>query len=121
LVSRITDEQGGGMYFAFGLGLSSAIGSIANQRHLHKAFRVGQRMRALVISLVYRHSFELNEAARSEVSQGAIVTLLANDSQKFFELMPLVNLLWAAPVQIAFATYFLIQFVGLPALAGTNP
>ena len=28
--------------------------------------------------------------------------------------MPLVNLVWAAPLQIVVATYFLIAFLGMP-------
>lgn len=134
--------------------------------------RSGIRLRALVISLVYRHSLKLNAAARTGVrcvvvvvpgacstmqwflvsrsaqglgmslkwylrvldgkpplgsvtliktyvhwscacSNGQIVTLLANDSQKFYELMPLANLVWAAPLQIGIATYFLILFLGV--------
>ncbi|KNC81100.1 hypothetical protein SARC_06561 [Sphaeroforma arctica JP610] len=43
--------------------------------------------------------------------------MLANDSHKFYELMPLLNLLWAAPLQIAVATFFLIRFLGVSALS----
>jgi hypothetical protein len=54
-------------------------------------------------------------------SNGQIVTLLANDSQKFYELMPLANLVWAAPLQIAIATYFLIAFLGMSRSIYTPP
>jgi hypothetical protein len=61
----------------------------------------------------WQYTDSLSEWQYRTCSNGQIVTLLANDSQKFYELMPLANLVWAAPLQIAIATYFLIAFLGM--------
>ena len=47
-----------------------------------------------------------------------MTNLIANDSQKLYELMQLINLLWSAPAQVAFSVYFLLDLLGVAALAG---
>jgi ATP-binding cassette subfamily C (CFTR/MRP) protein 1 len=43
---------------------------------------------------------------------------MSNDAQKFFEFCPMVHIVWAAPLQIACASYFLILYLGTSAAAG---
>eukprot|EP00123_Amoebidium_parasiticum_P018050 comp24080_c0_seq1/m.43365 comp24080_c0_seq1/g.43365 ORF comp24080_c0_seq1/g.43365 comp24080_c0_seq1/m.43365 type:complete len:1444 (-) comp24080_c0_seq1:309-4640(-) len=118
LVVEVSAQSFDGLYYALLLGLVGLVGAFSNQHHLHLALRSGQRMRALVMAVVYHHTLQLNVAARNGVTHGEVVNYLSNDSQKFYDLMPLLNLLWAAPLQIVVATYFLLNYLGVPALAG---
>ena len=46
------------------------------------------------------------------------MNLMSVDTQRFVDLTPLVHLLWASPLQIILATYFLYNTLGVSALAG---
>lgn len=41
------------------------------------------------------------------------------DTQKFMDLTLYLNMLWASPLQIALAMYFLWNMLGVSSLAGT--
>ncbi len=45
---------------------------------------------------------------------------MAIDTQKFMELALYVNMLWACPLQIALAMYFLWGILGPSCIAGTD-
>ena len=47
-----------------------------------------------------------------------MVNLMAVDTQKFVDLMPLVNITWSAPMRIFIAFGFLYNILGWPALIG---
>ena len=63
-------------------------------------------------------ALRLTHAARKESTVGEIVNLMSVDTQRFLELNQYINMIWAAPVQIALALYFLWDLVGLAFLAG---
>ena len=65
-------------------------------------------MRALLIGLIYRKSMELRLIDMGAENHGNIVNLMSNDAQKFFDIMPTLHNIWAAPLQIALAALFLI-------------
>ena len=49
---------------------------------------------------------------------GETTNLMSIDTQKFMDLMLYVNMVWASPLQIALAVYFLWGILGPSALAG---
>jgi len=53
-----------------------------------------------------------------ESTVGEIVNLMSVDSQHIMDLVPYLNLLWSAPLQIAFSMYFLWDTLGPSVLAG---
>jgi hypothetical protein len=75
--------------------------------NLHISFRLGQRLRAIIMGLVYRRSLSLRafqrveksggggggEEDRQEVGKGYILNLMTNDAQKLYEVLPLAQLL----------------------------
>lgn len=122
------DMSGAG--YACGLSLAVAVGSVANQHALHMCFRMAQRLRAVLIAIVYRRALSspqpylsLTDGSKTPkgsfyVSAGNVANLLATDSGRVFDVLPLVHFLWAAPVLIGISTGFLISYLGPPALAG---
>ena len=56
-------------------------------------------MQALVIS----------NSVKRESTVGEIVNLMSVDAQRFMDVVPFINLLWSAPLQIILAVYFLWQ------------
>lgn len=51
---------------------------------------------------------------------GETTNLMSIDTQKFMDLMLYLNMIWASPLQIALAVYFLWQILGPSSLAGTS-
>jgi hypothetical protein len=118
IVKSIQNKTVAGAYYCVALFIVSIFGAFCNQYHLHLAYRTGQRMRTIIISEVFRKAMSLSGDDRNKQAAGQLVNLVANDSQKVYELMQLVNLLWSAPAQLIFAVYFLVNLLGVSALAG---
>ena len=112
----ISLQRGGsdGVYFVTALFLCQVIGSLSNQAHLDGVIRIGQKWRALLMGLIYKRAL----VTTSGWSTGSVLNLMSNDSSKFFEIMPQFHLIWAAPLQILVTSYFLIDALGVSALAG---
>ena len=60
----------------------------------------------------------LNNNSCINFTSGEMVNLMAVDTQKFVDLMPLVNITWSAPMRIFIAFGFLYNILGWPALIG---
>lgn len=118
LVNSIVDNTGGGGWFALALFVSGSFSAFSNQHHYHLAFSCGQKLRSSMIHVIYNTALEMKFAEFQGVSKGEIVNLLANDSQKLFEIMPTINLIWAAPIMLIVVTGLLVNFLGLAALPG---
>jgi len=64
------------------------------------------------LSLLFFQALRVSNTLRKELTLGEIVNLMAVDAQRFTELMAYINLVWAAPLQIALAMYFLYETLG---------
>ena len=60
----------------------------------------------------------MNNAARRDATVGEIVNLMSVDAQKLLDVPTYLHMLWAAPVTIALALFFLWQQLGPASLAG---
>ena len=60
-----------------------------------------------------------NESNSSHYLVGETTNLMAIDSQKFMDMVLLINIIWSSPLQIALAMYFLWDILGAASLAGT--
>lgn len=116
-VSNPLSTSNEGIMYALILAGVTILGAILNQHTLHLCFRMAQRLRAVLIAAVYRRAL-LHPGASSGSTSGQVVNLLASDAGKFIDVLPLIHFLWAAPVIIIVATYFLISYLGVSALAG---
>lgn len=79
---------------------------------------VGMHIRTALISAVYRKSLLISNSAKKDSSTGEVVNLMQVDAQIFAELMPYLNMVWSAPLQILIALCFLWQLLGPSVLAG---
>ena len=55
---------------------------------------------------------------RKESTAGEIVNLMSVDVQRFMDLLPMINQLWSAPLQIALGAYFMHNELGASAFVG---
>ncbi len=109
-----------------GIGLAFAMISAAllqsfclNMYYLY-VYRVGMRIRSAVISLIYEKSFRLSTEARQKQTVGEIVNYQALDAQRLLDLVPFLNSMWSAPLQVAVTMYLLWSLVGVAMFAGLS-
>ncbi|NXP73824.1 MRP3 protein, partial [Ramphastos sulfuratus] len=87
-------------------------------QHFQYCFVTGMRLRAGIIGVIYRKSLIITNSAKRSSTVGEIVNLMSVDAQRFMDLVPFLNMLWSAPLQIFLALYFLWQTLGPSVLAG---
>ena len=121
LINSIATDDEQGWVWAVGLFAGGLLGAFANQLHLHCMYTAGVRLRTTAVGLVFRHAIKLNLSAKIGVSDGELANMISTDSQKLYDAMPMLNLLWVAPFQIIVSVYFLIQYLGYIALADPEP
>jgi len=139
--STDTSDPYRGLYLAFIYFAVQFLNAIFQQQHLHRITRVGtcrcslmarrvalrrsawsiigftslltgQRIRAVLMALIYRQSLELRQIDLASSKQANAVNLMSNDAQKFFDIMLTLHMVWAAPLQIVVAAIFLIILLG---------
>lgn len=94
-------------------------GSVALHQYFDKMFDVSLRMRAALVTCIYRKSLRLSHSSRQYKSLGELVNLMSVDVQRLTDLVPyLHNLLWSSPLQILLAMYLLFRLVGVASLVG---
>ncbi|XP_034235576.1 multidrug resistance-associated protein 1-like isoform X2 [Thrips palmi] len=107
-----------GYMYAVLMLLAATFQTLSMTQHNQRMYIVGMRIRTALISAIYRKALRVSNSLRKELTLGEIVNLMAVDAQRFTELMAYINLVWAAPLQIILALYFLYQTLGISAIAG---
>ncbi|KAE8746345.1 ABC-transporter, subfamily C member 06 [Frankliniella occidentalis] len=107
-----------GYMYAVLMLLAATFQTLSMTQHNQRMYIVGMRIRTALISAIYRKALRVSNSLRKELTLGEIVNLMAVDAQRFTELMAYINLVWAAPLQIVLALYFLYQTLGISASAG---
>lgn len=63
---------------------------------------------------VHLQALVITNSVKRESTVGEIVNLMSVDAQRFMDVVPFINLLWSAPLQIILAVYFLWQVTPEP-------
>ncbi|XP_067572446.1 ATP-binding cassette sub-family C member 3 isoform X1 [Pseudorca crassidens] len=87
-------------------------------QYYHCIFVMGLRFRTGIIGVIYRKALVITNSVKRESTAGEIVNLMSVDAQRFMDVVPFINLLWSAPLQMILAVYFLWQNLGPSVLAG---
>nr|CAB3219628.1 multidrug resistance-associated protein 1-like [Phallusia mammillata] len=107
-----------GYFWAISLFVAVTIWTIILQQHMYICASVGMKLRSALIGSIYRKILCLSNAARKENTVGGIVNLVSVDTQNLRALPQQLDTLWAAPLQIILAIYFLWQELGPSVIAG---
>lgn len=98
--------------------LVTILTAVLNGQCLQKSFLVGFRIKSALISAIYRKALSMSSAAKRDTTVGEIVNLMAVDAQRFSESVQFFHLVWAGPLTIALAIYFLWQILGVAVVTG---
>ncbi|CAD6208432.1 GSCOCT00003444001.2-RA-CDS [Cotesia congregata] len=101
------EAQWKGYFYSVLLLLTAILQTLVLSQYFNRMFIVGMRMRTALVAAIYRKALRMSNTARKESTVGEIVNLMSVDAQRFMDLMPYINMIWSAPLQIGFALYFL--------------
>ncbi|XP_031277497.1 putative ABC transporter C family member 15 [Pistacia vera] len=91
--------------------------TIAQRQWIFGARQLGIRLRAALISEIYKKGLHLSSQSRQSRTSGEIINYMSVDVQRITDFMWYVNTIWMFPVQISLAIYILHTNIGLGSLA----
>ena len=71
-----------------------------------------------LFSCAFFKALVLNSKAKGKTTAGELVNLMSVDAQRLMMITTYINSLWASPLQIGIALYFLYNTLGISILAG---
>lgn len=97
---------------------AKCIETVAQRQWIFGARQLGLRLRAALISHIYRKGIRLSNQSRQNHTSGEIINYMSVDIQRITDVMWYANIVWMLPVQISLAIYVLHKNLGLGAFAG---
>ncbi|KAI1280794.1 Multidrug resistance-associated protein 1 [Halotydeus destructor] len=113
-----TDPLWHGVLIALIIFAVQAMQSVLLGAYFHRTSLLGLKVRTSLTATIYRKALVLSNSSRKGTTVGEIVNLMSVDSQRFYDMMTYLNLVWSAPFQIGLALYFLWAELGWATLAG---
>ncbi len=139
------EPQWKGYFYTALICLATLLTTILSSQCFYTLYIVTLKLRTALVAAIYRKSVKLSNVGRKEMtglveslcltnseeafhewrdfffSVGETTNLMAIDTQKFMDVTLYLNYIWASPLQIALAMYFLWGMLGPSALAGKIP
>ncbi|XP_015785720.1 multidrug resistance-associated protein 1 [Tetranychus urticae] len=107
-----------GFLIAFAMSVVTFTQTIFVNHYFNRMYITGMKISSALTAAIYKKSINLGDKARKDVTTGEVVNLMAVDAKRFLDLMPYINLIWSAPLQILIAIYFLYQELGYSSFFG---
>uniref|UniRef100_A0A804LAC5 Uncharacterized protein n=1 Tax=Musa acuminata subsp. malaccensis TaxID=214687 RepID=A0A804LAC5_MUSAM len=90
---------------------------MCHRQWMFGALQLVMRLRAVLISHIYKKGIVLSSQSRQSLTSGEIINYMSVDIQRITDLMWFSNIIWMLPVQLALAIYVLHKNLGVGALA----
>ncbi|XP_047130955.1 multidrug resistance-associated protein 1 isoform X2 [Hydra vulgaris] len=107
-----------GYFYASMLFLTGLMGSIILHQYLQIIFVTSLRARSSLLTAVYKKIFRISNTGNSQFTSGNMVNLMIVDTQKCYDLLTYLNLVWSCPLQIIIVFFYLYFLMGWSVLAG---
>lgn len=107
-----------GYLLAFAFLSDKFIETVAQRQWIFGARQLGLRLRASLISHIYKKGLCLSNQSRKNRTSGEIINYMSVDIQRITDVMWFANIIWMLPVQISLAIYVLHSSLGIGAWAG---
>ncbi|RDX82620.1 ABC transporter C family member 9, partial [Mucuna pruriens] len=91
--------------------------TIAQRQWIFGARQLGLRLRAALISHIYKKGLHLSSRSRQSHTGGEIMNYMSVDVQRITDFVWYVNVIWMLPIQISLAVFILHTNLGLGSLA----
>ena len=101
------------------LGLAIIQSSMLHQ-YFHRCLVSGMRLRAALVTAIYKKALRLSNTSRQRSTVGEVVNHMSVDAQRLMDLMGYLQILWSGPLQITLALVFLYRTMGPAIFAGVG-
>lgn len=109
-----------GTLIAVGMFLTAISQTMFLHQYFQLCFATGMRIRAALVTAIYKKTMVLSNASRQASTVGEIVNHMSVDAQRLMDLCTYFHIVWSGPFQIALALYFLWQTMGPSTWAGVG-
>jgi len=106
-----------GYLLAVGFLGAKVVETTAQRQWIFGARQLGLRLRAALISHIYRKGLVLSSQARQGHTSGEIINYMSVDVQRITDFAWYINTVWMLPIQISLAIFVLHTNLGLGSLA----
>jgi ABC-type multidrug transport system fused ATPase/permease subunit len=108
-----------GFFIVAGMSALMISTSLFVQWYFQVMFAQSFRVRAALVSMIFRKSLAMSAEAKATTNEGETANLMSVDASKIADFIPYMHsLLWSLPLQIIIAIALLFTNVGWAALAG---
>lgn len=122
LVSFLGGKRENGLKSGYILALAflcaKIVETVAQRQWIFGARQLGMRVRAALISNIYKKGLRLSSQSRQNHTSGEIINYMSVDIQRITDLMWYANVIWMLPIQVSLAIYVLHNSLGLGAFSG---
>lgn len=118
LAKKNTKSLESGYLLALAFLCAKMVETIAQRQWIFGARQLGLRLRAALISHIYKKGLLLSSQSRQSRSSGEIINYMSVDIQRITDFIWYLNIIWMLPIQISLAIYVLSTSLGLGSLAG---
>ncbi|KAK3858134.1 hypothetical protein Pcinc_035658 [Petrolisthes cinctipes] len=107
-----------GWIVAAGLCVAALVATFCSIHFNYQMAKVNLRLRAAVISSVYRKVLQVSTATLSRFSTGEVVNMMSTDTDRIVNACQSFHALWSLPLQLSVTLYLLYRQIGIAFLAG---
>ncbi|KAG8363494.1 hypothetical protein BUALT_Bualt19G0028200 [Buddleja alternifolia] len=101
-----------GYLLALGFLGAKLVETIAQRQWIFGARQLGLRLRAALVSHIYKKGLILSSHSRQSRTSGEIINIMSVDVQRITDFIWYLNTIWMLPVQISLAIYILHMNLG---------
>ncbi|XP_004510151.1 putative ABC transporter C family member 15 isoform X2 [Cicer arietinum] len=117
LAEKDTRGVKSGYLLSLGFLCAKMVETITQRQWIFGARQLGLRLRAALISHIYKKGLHLSSRSRQSHSGGEIMNYMSVDVQRITDFVWYVNVIWMLPIQISLAVIILHTNLGLGSLA----
>lgn len=107
-----------GYVYATALAVACLLGTLLSTHYNYGVARVGLKVRAAIVALVYGKTVSIQVRALKGSAGGKATNLMTTDTDRIANVCPSFHEAWSLPVQVAVTLFLLYQQVGVAFLAG---
>ncbi|KAI9249020.1 multi drug resistance-associated protein MRP [Sporodiniella umbellata] len=107
-----------GIFIAVGMFITAVCQTMFLHQYFQRCFSTGMRLRAALVTAIYRKTLLLSNASRQSSTVGEIVNHMSVDAQRLMDLCTYFHIVWSGPFQIVIALVFLYNTMGVSVGAG---
>ncbi|KAM1027513.1 hypothetical protein ACFX13_040999 [Malus domestica] len=117
LSQKSTRSLQSGYILALGFLGAKMVETIAQRQWIFGARQLGLRLRAALISQIYKKGLLLSSQSRQSHTSGEVINYMSVDIQRITDFIWYLNIIWMMPIQISLAIYILHTNLGMGSFA----